>query len=261
MKKIFAWGVPLFLLLSSDARGEDTKEPIEDIKRLMLEYAHIKPVGAAPTPSEDSPHSPVPHWRARLSIKALSIQPEEKKEGYSLSSSFTMSADGRYVTFESPSPMSTHPRRRIYRLNTETGESLLINTDPSGNLIDGVVSSINSDGRFVAFDSPIPEAEHGRTTLYLKDTVAGTLSEIGDATKGSNRDVSLSSDGRYAAFTIYQDPTQVFVRDTHTGRLIHGSTNKIGEAGDNHSFGPVISKSGRFVVFESSASNLLPNSL
>ena len=75
---------------------------------------------------------------------------------------------------------------------------------------------------------------------------------------------SLSEDGRFVAFSSYApllpaDPDgdeDVYVLDRQTGDLVCASTTQAGLYGDASSRGPFISADGRWVVFESLATNL-----
>jgi subtilisin family serine protease len=78
--------------------------------------------------------------------------------------------------------------------------------------------------------------------------------------------VSLSSDGRYVAFTSmasdftnkdYNLQEDVFVVDRQTQALECLSKTSTGETGNGRSFNPRISRDGRYVVFQSAATNLV----
>ena len=79
----------------------------------------------------------------------------------------------------------------------------------------------------------------------------------------------VSADGRFVVFVSAADnlvtndsngALDVFVRDRQLGRTILVSVNSAGtQSGDNASHSPTISANGQFVVFESSASNLVTN--
>lgn len=89
-------------------------------------------------------------------------------------------------------------------------------------------------------------------------------SEQGDA---NSMQPDLSADGRFIVFT--SDATNlvnddaiaargVFLKDTATGETIRVSSSSEGEAADDDSENPSISADGRFVAFESVATNLSP---
>ena len=79
---------------------------------------------------------------------------------------------------------------------------------------------------------------------------------------------ALSGDGRFVAFSTeatnlhpddFNIAEDVFVFDRVTGAIDHVSVNVHGVQGDLFSFPPSISADGRFVAFESGASNLIPD--
>ncbi len=84
---------------------------------------------------------------------------------------------------------------------------------------------------------------------------------------GASRGSVMSADGRYVVFHSEattldaRDPdvtADVYVRDRLTGTTILLSINNDGDKGNFDSFWPAISGNGRFVVFSSFASNLVP---
>jgi Tol biopolymer transport system component len=81
-------------------------------------------------------------------------------------------------------------------------------------------------------------------------------------------DPVISADGRFVAFYSFasdlvpgdtNNAADVFVRDRQTGKTRRVSVSSGGAQGNALSFGPAISSDGRFVAFESYASNLVPN--
>ncbi len=104
------------------------------------------------------------------------------------------------------------------------------------------------------------------TTLVSRATgVAGVAADSGSISP------STSADGRYVAFQSNADNldpdsndsvTDIFVRDlrANTTTLVSRATGAAGAAGDNQSSGPSISADGRYVVFQSEADNLDPDS-
>jgi Tol biopolymer transport system component len=88
-----------------------------------------------------------------------------------------------------------------------------------------------------------------------------------DSAGGSINRGSISSDGRYIAFTSGRDnlatndtnnTQDVFLLDRQTGTTTLVSTTGTA-SGNNRSFNPVVSADGRYVAFDSNASNLVAN--
>ncbi len=108
--------------------------------------------------------------------------------------------------------------------------------------------------------------------LVLTDLIAGTNTELDLGLRhippvfATPLGLSLSYDGRFAAFSwsaplVGVDTNgveDVFVYDALLGSLTLVSTNASGVAGNGRSYSPHISSAGRYVVFRSVASDLVP---
>jgi Tol biopolymer transport system component len=136
--------------------------------------------------------------------------------------------------------------------------------------------SISSDGRYIAFtsgrDNLATNDTNNTQDVFLLDRQTGTttlVSTTGTAS-GNNRSFNpvVSADGRYVAFTsnasnlVANDSNgtlqDVFVRDLVTGTTTLVSTTGTA-SGNSSSFNPVVSADGRYVAFDSNASNLVAN--
>ena len=143
----------------------------------------------------------------------------------SFSSPAAVSADGRFVAFESHAsnlvPGDTNRASDIFVRDRRRGVTVRVNVGAGGVQGLGGESydpSVSADGRFVAFDSLA-------TNLVPGDT---------------NR------------------KTDVFVRDRRAGVTRRPSVGTDGIQGDGLSNHPALSADGRYVAFSSSASNLVP---
>lgn len=147
---------------------------------------------------------------------------------------------------------------------------------------DSFVAAVSSNGRFVAFMSDasdlvaddtngthdvfVRDVRRGITTLVSRNH-AGTASGNGSSLSFSPPPV-MSANGRYVAFAssasdLVTDDTNgfrdVFVRDLKTNTTTLVSRNSSGTAsGNGESNAPSISANGRFVAFQSYASDLVP---
>jgi Tol biopolymer transport system component len=133
--------------------------------------------------------------------------------------------------------------------------------------------AINYDGRFVAFTTYAPlviDDDNGNQDIYVIDRQTG-LVELVSGTDGDGvaERAAISASGRYVAFTstssnLVEGDTNgvadVFVYDRLADRMERISVAGSGAEGDDTSggsFGSVdISWDGRFVVFDTDASNL-----
>ncbi|MEI7056350.1 M36 family metallopeptidase [Nocardioides sp. CCNWLW239] len=136
--------------------------------------------------------------------------------------------------------------------------------------------SVSSDGRYVAFYSPssvlVPGDGNGTRDVFVTDRTTGEVERVSvasDGTEGNGTStlVSLSADGRYAAYDSLasnlvagdgNDTTDIFLRDREAGTTERVSVASDGTEGNAHSDRPVVSADGRYVAFDSSASNLVP---
>jgi Tol biopolymer transport system component len=114
---------------------------------------------------------------------------------------------------------------------------------------------------FGALVTPGANAVKDDTTLVSR---ASSFGPVGD---GRSFIPSISADGRFVAFSSDADNLDaasndtvydVFVRDlqANTTTLVSRATGAAGVVGDGGSFSPSISPDGRFVAFESGATNL-----
>ena len=96
------------------------------------------------------------------------------------------------------------------------------------------------------------------------------MSVTDDGTEGndSSWSSSISADGRYVAFSSFAsnlvpDDTNgkwdVFVYDRQTNTIERVSVASDGTQGNGNSYSPSISADGRYVAFDSTASNLVPD--
>jgi RHS repeat-associated protein len=88
-------------------------------------------------------------------------------------------------------------------------------------------------------------------------TTLASVNTQGSQLAGQNFSPSISADGRYVAFSSPNGTgtKQIYVRDRLTGQTALASTDKLTGTGNGDSINPSISSSGRYVAFESSATN------
>jgi hypothetical protein len=193
-----------------------------------------------------------------------------------------ISADGRYVVFESGATNLVASDTNggvtdIFLKDTQTGSTTLVSTDSSGvQANEGCEApAVSGDGRYVVFRSYADNLVAGDTNesldIFLKDTVTDVTTRVSTASNGaeSNDDSvfgNISSDGSYVVFTTFannlvagdtNDATDVFIKNRETGETTRVSTDSSGVQGNDDSDFPAISSDGRYVVFESYATNLV----
>lgn len=194
---------------------------------------------------------------------------------------FSMSHDGNRFAFDS---VSAYPdgdnlgQRDVFVHDRSTGETKILSFGLDiGGTTTGNSSSpvLSGDGRYVAFTSNasnlIAGDANGVQDVFrydLTDDSIVRVSVASDGTQGNGASsaVSMSDDGRYIVFESRADnlvagdtngSRDVFLHDFQAGTTIRLSMGAGGEEANDESYLPVISGDGRFVVFESAASNLV----
>lgn len=185
--------------------------------------------------------------------------------GYSFSPS--VSADGRYVSFDSlainlVSGDTNDYLNSVYIKDTQTGEVKLVSANSAGVIVNSKTynRSISDDGRYVAFVTE-------NSSIYIKDTQTEELQLLSVGSTGIiGENPTFSSDGRYIAFestasNIVSGDTNgqsdVFIKDTQTGIIQLVSKSSAGAVGNSGSYNPSISVDGKYITFSSDASNLV----
>lgn len=196
----------------------------------------------------------------------------------------SISTDGRFVTFESAATdlvaADTNGQADAFVRDRQTGLTIRVSVDSTGGEATGGASgtpAISADGRFVAFESAATDLVAGDANgqvdvflwgaRFLAPTVRVSVGSAGAQATGDSGSPAMSADGRYVAFDsqaadlILGDTNgfaDVFVHDRFTGRVERVSVSSAGAEAGQGSSAPSISADGRFVAFESLATNLVP---
>jgi Tol biopolymer transport system component len=195
-----------------------------------------------------------------------------------------ISGDGRFVAFVSAGTNlvsgATSGLEEIYLFDRLNGSLQWVSTPHTGSMNDGPCGelAISADGNWVAFSSSSTQLVLGdnnsRRDIFLWNREAGSLERVsvtqtGDEAQGSSYLPALSADGRFIVFrshasNLVADDTNymgdIFLRDRLNGTLQRVNLSTTGEqALGGPSDEPAISADGRFIVFRSYATNLVPN--
>jgi Tol biopolymer transport system component len=213
-------------------------------------------------------------------------------EGTGNLSTPAISADGRYVAFASNAgdlvPGDLNGFHDVFVRDMQLGITTRASVDTTGGDADNASGfgsgtstvSLSADGRYVAFDSfaidLVPEVDGNETAdVFVRDLQEGTTTRASVDTAGgdpnrSSSQPSLSSDGRYLAFrSIASDlvpgdgngQLDGFVRDLHAGTTVRATVDVDGGDSNGPTNNMDLSGNGRYLVFDSVATDLVPGGL
>ena len=196
-----------------------------------------------------------------------------------------ISADNRFIAFSSDATNlvagDTNGVTDIFVRDRQIGTTRRISVSGAGAQANGACASpaISGDGRFVVFTSVASNLVAADTNfcadVFVVELATGAIECASvNATGAHGNDSSgparVSADGRFVAFTSSAsnldplDPTHgilpqdVYVRDRVSGTTQLMSTNAAGVKGNKLSENCDISGDGRYIVFDSGATNLAP---
>ena len=195
---------------------------------------------------------------------------------------WAMSADGMHVVFTSPAsnlvPGDTNNAVDVFVRDRLAGVTSRASLSTGGGQANSrsYYPAISADGRFISFSSDasnlVPGDNNGVLDVFVRDRLTGVTRRVSISTGGrqgnhSSGDASISADGRFVAFSsgatnlVSGDTNKsddVFVRDRATGVTGRVSVSTGAGQANNWSYLSAISADGRFVAFQSDASNLVP---
>lgn len=196
----------------------------------------------------------------------------------------TISADGRYIAFDSFSrnivPQDAGGNysgkfRDVYLYDAALGEMRRISEPASGGQANGhsQYPAVSADGRYVAYQSRatniVPDDTGSMLDIYVYDRISG-VTELasagadGASMAGPAYDAAISGDGRFVAFhtsNAYDSADEgglqdVYIRDRQAGSTSWVSRATTGGNPDRDSTRVSLSADGRSAVFETQATNL-----
>src|SRR5207249_3963444 len=202
-------------------------------------------------------------------------------EGNDVSLGSALSADGRFVAFDSAATDlvagDTNGVADVFVHDRQTGTTERVSVDSAGTQANGDSTEValSADGRFVAFISVAPDLVAGDTNgvadVFVHDRQTGTTERVsvdsaGNQANGDSTEVALSADGRFVAFTsvapdlVAGDTNgvmDVFVHDRQTGATERVSVDSAVTQANGDSTDVALSADGRFVAFISVAPDLV----
>lgn len=188
----------------------------------------------------------------------------------------SISASGRYIAYESGVTDivagDLNGKTDVFVFDRTTNSTVLASLTVTGVQANQNCTSaaLSPDGRFVAFVTTAtnldPLATGPSSQVYVKDLQTGVLflasqSSLGVAGDNSSSDPHMSANGcvvflSYALNLVPVVGGGIYLRNFQTNQTERVSVNDAGTPPNNSAYSPDISADGRFVVFESTATNL-----
>jgi Tol biopolymer transport system component len=227
-------------------------------------------------------HDVFVHDRATGTTARVSVGPGGV-QGNNASFDSAISADGRFVTFVTQAtnlvPGDTNETVDVLVHDRATGTTTRASVGPGGIQAnqDCWNPTMSADGRWVAFESRafnlVTGDTNGMDDVFVHDRQMGTTTRVSLGPGGAQGDANsnhavISGNGRWVAFAsgalnLVVDDTNgaedVFVHDRQSSTTTRVNLGPGGAQGNGFSYQPVISGDGRFVAFNSSAGNLVPD--
>ncbi len=201
------------------------------------------------------------------------------------SSDVFVSCYGEYIAFASDStnlvPADVNRNRDVFVHDLETGETKLVSKSSEGNFGNDTSKTpiINQSGRYVSFASRasnlIADDYNYTWDIYVHDletSVTWRISEAPDNSGGNSSSIypTINCLGTHIVFISYasnlvaQDnnySADVFVYDIAADSLSRVNVSSSGEEANDYTYFASLSTGGRYVVFESDATNLVNDDL
>lgn len=212
---------------------------------------------------------------------------QDNDEGNDDSDAPDVSADGRYIVFESnatnlTSDTDSNSATDVFLFDSLTGQTERISVSSEEEEGNGISRnpSVSDDGRFVVFDSQsnnlVDNDNNNASDIFLRDRLLGETRRINidnnnNEANGDSEIPVISGNGSVVAFRsiasnlVENDNNNVrdiFVKDLIDNISSRVSISSSGAEGDASTFSsPSIDASGRYIVFYSAASNLVDNDI
>ncbi len=207
---------------------------------------------------------------SRVSIDAFGNQGNNSSFGCSISS------DGRYVSFMSTASNlvagDTNGSTDVFIRDLQNNTIKRVSESASGQSGGGCISfDMSADGRYIVFESIannfVSGDINGREDIFIKDTLDGSIRNITQGMNGASWYPAISGDGRFVVFQSVADNIvpgdnrintwDIYIKDLQTGEIKIVTTSATGAQGNGWSMAAEISYDGKYIVFQSKASNLV----
>jgi hypothetical protein len=205
-------------------------------------------------------------------------------EGNEMSRRPSISADGRYVAFDSDATNlvsgDTNNAGDIFMHDLQTGQTTRVSLASGGSQANGGSDSavISGDGHHVAFISsatnldPTSLDTNSVDDVFVRNLQTGITKRVSVSSSGEQANgvsdyyLAISADGRFIAFRSYasnlvsgdtNNASDIFVHDLQTGSTERVSVSTDEEQANDGSYEVAISADGNVVTFSSRATNLV----
>jgi len=180
----------------------------------------------------------------------------------------SLSADGSRLVFESRAfnlfSVDVNDEKDVFIFEPADRSLSPVTANAAGEQLDDSSSNaaISASGRYVIFTSSasnLPDGG-GLNQAYRYDTLSGSFEIVSLMDDGSTmptvRDGAISGEGD---FVVLRSDDQLWLRDIALGQTTLISKAADGTPAEESAFGPEISASGDYVIFYSTATNLVPD--
>ena len=215
------------------------------------------------------PPPPIPGATTRESVSST------EEEGDKRSNAPSVSADGRYVAFESEARNlvsdDNNKKKNVFVRDRAFGTTTRVSVASDGTEANGESGepAVSADGRYVVFESKAsnlsPADTNKRWDIFLHDRQNRETIPVTHGDDDSHAP-AISADGRYIAFESDAEELvvgdtghrrDIFVYERDTGEMSLVSVSSGGAQADRDANNVSISGDGRYVGFDSKASNLV----
>lgn len=255
------------------------------LKRIMMALTPALIVGLLLTPRLTTAQGcNTLYTLARASVSSTGAQADGE------SSDPSLSGDGRYVAYSSQAvnlvANDDNLSDDIFVYDRQNCQTQRVSVRTDGTQANGAsfAPSFSSDGRRLVFDSSasnlVASDNLGFTDVFQRNvpnsqteraSIAHDEEQANSDSFNDSTTTTTSADGRYIAFTslatnlttVNDTGTlrDVFVRDRFAATTELISVSTTGTQADGVSYWASISEDGRYVAFQSDASNLIPNGI
>jgi Tol biopolymer transport system component len=194
-----------------------------------------------------------------------------------------LSGDGRYLAFASLADNlvagDLNSAGDVFVYDSTAGTIERVSVGVNGQEADAGSRSpvLSADGRYIAFRSDatnlIAGENNNSSDIFVYDRLSGTTERVsvnsaGEPGNDDSHSPAISADGRFVAFSsratnlVANDTNNaedIFLHDRNSKTTARVSVAAGGEQANGHSSEPALSADGRFVAFQSQASNLVAN--